>query len=545
MLCSGFMLMTPGINTVVLGLALAICALPVAFIIQRKYHAAVYENLTANAIHPERSVKEWFSFMTKEEQNRCKDRLFSILNSSIDLREQVFAIQGLLGLENSDIVQSLLITAKNKPSNFQIAVLELLSKTKLCTSKYVTEELMRWLDEIEDENVIAKVSYLLAQQGLIPPEIIVEDLKSLNPIKKAAALISLKKSDNPLDLNNNKFVDKSILEMLDSSNEEQIRIAMEILSHEASHNHHQLFLTFLEHPIPAVRRKAIECFAKISNSQCRKYAKILISQIKNSHDSFIRKNCLYALGKINDPSLIRDILRASLHFRQSERRIVETIARKMGLSTVPILLKVTKDRTMPDKCRALAGRILGHLALAHLQANLHEIINVEIERAYFYYYHFHSVQQNNPDKDLKLLVEALETGYHSVLDFIVQILSSAGEVEDSELVSRLFRSRDKKLRGQVVETLERTCDINIFKSLRPLVENLPSSEVFNRYLDKKKYHYDLPELLEILSSSSSPVDKIVSLSLMKEFQFPNWRSIAEKMSSSNEELFTHFAKELF
>ncbi len=549
MLCSGFLLFTPGINTITLCLIISICALAVAFIIQKKYHAAIYKNLAANAIHPERSLKEWYDSLAKDEQHLWKVHLFTILNSSEKLSERIFALQGLLGLEDPKILLSIMSDTKSLSPDFQKQLLLLLSKSKLGSEPEINALLKSRLPETDDEELAADITYQLARQGMVDQATAISNLTGNNSIKKAAAVISLKKADSVPGFeythDDKKIADEIILSLLNSGEEERICMALEILSCEPTTNHHQLFLSFRDHPNQQVRRKALECFAKISNSQCRIYAKILISLMKNSHDSTFRKSCLYALGKINDPSLIRDILRASLHFRQSEKRIIESIVRKMGLHTVPMLLTATKDKTLPDPCRALAGRILGHLALTHLHANLHDIINVEVERAYFYYYHFQFVCAKNPDRDLTLLVEALETGYHSVLDFIVQILSAAGEVEDCELISRLFRSKDKKLKSQVIETLEKTCDRNIFKILRPLIENLPAKEIFNRHPDKNKYDCDLKTLLEKLSDSSSPVDKIVSLSLMKEFNFEGWRAIAEKLSLSHEQIFTHFARELF
>lgn len=542
MLSGGFLLFAPKVNTITLCLTISMCALVIAFIIQKKYHSAVYTNLAANAIHPERSLKEWFFSMTKFEQRISKEKLFQILKKSSDIKEQIFALNGLLGLEDDNITLEVLSLAKKMSSEFQIELLKHINKFKFANKDPILKVLASWLYEIQDPKVISKLKYYLSPFGLLQPNDVIEDIHSNNLIKKATAIISLKKIASQ---QYKVLADQCISEMLKSNQEDQICLALEILSSEPSHANHQLFLSFLDHWNQNIRQKAIDSFAKISNIQCRKYAKVLISQMKSSQDSAFRKSCLIALGKMNDPSLIRDIIRASLHFRQSERRIIESIVRKMGLSTVPMLLTLTKDRTMPDRCRALAGRILGHLALSHLHANLHDIINTEVERAYFYYFYYQTIQSNNPDKDLRLLREALETSYHSVLEFIIQILSAAGEIEDSELISRLFRSRDKKLQSQVVETLERTCDRHIFKSLRPLIENLPAKEIFERHYDKTKHDMSLENLLEVLSNSSSPVDKIVSITLMEELNISNWKEAVKKLASSNEEIFTHFAREFY
>ena len=148
----------------------------------------------------------------------------------------------------------------------------------------------------------------------------------------------------------------------------------------------------------------------------------------------------------------------------------------MGLRTVPALLSITKDTQMADRCRLLAGRILGRLALPQLRANLSDIIRQEIERAYVYFYHYHTIQSRYPEWDLSMLRDVLITGYHSVLDFIIQILGVAGEIEDEELLSRSLRSPNPKVRSQVVETLEKTCEPQIFRLLQPLVDDIPYEE---------------------------------------------------------------------
>src|SRR4029077_18740293 len=109
-----------------------------------------------------------------------------------------------------------------------------------------------------------------------------------------------------------------------------------------------------------------------------------------------------ALEKVNDSSLVNDIIQASLQFRPNEQRLTEEVIYKMGLRTVPTLLSITRDTQVPDRCRLLAGGILGRLALPQLRANLFDIIRQEIERAFFYFYHYHTIQSQNPELDLSM-----------------------------------------------------------------------------------------------------------------------------------------------
>lgn len=547
MLCSGVLLCFPVINPVVLCLLISIGALVIAIFIVKRYHSAVYLNLAASAIHFERPVIEWFKLSSDIEQKRQIEQLFEILLRGTNEPEKILAIDGLLGLRDTTVLNKLLTVLKKGPPVLQKALLDRLAiSSGIDTS--TAEQLANWLPGVVDEEVESHIFYFLSRAGLLHPENVIDDLESKKILRKVAAIITLKKSSHKLPkethLQNRKLADEALRKLLDSESEKELCMGLHILGTEATLNNHKELLSYINHSSKRVRCQAIESFARIANSQCRPFAKKLIANLKATQDSVFREACLRAIGKLEDPTLIRDLIACSLHFRQSDRRLIESVVKKMGLSSVPQLLTTLKDTSLPDRCRALAGRILGHLALHHLHANLQDLMKVEIERAYFYFYYHHSIQERYPEKNLTLLVEALQTGYHSVIEFIVQLLSSAGEVEDSNLICRLFRSRDPKLRSQVVETLEKTCDRTIFKSLRPLIENVPPCEVIRQYLKGDRQILDLSGLLKKLSHSSAPVNRIVSVTLMKQFGEAGWKEALSTLLSSNEEIFKHFAKEL-
>jgi HEAT repeat protein len=273
-------------------------------------------------------------------------------------------------------------------------------------------------------------------------------------------------------------------------------------------------------------------------------APLIISHLTNVTDNEIRLACLKALGKVNDSTLVSQIIQTSAHFRPSERRLTEAIISQMGLKTVPTLLALTKDISMPDRCRVLAGRILGHLSLPQLRANLSEIIRQEIERAYFYFFYSHTIQSNYPHLDLKMLSDVLMTGYHSVINFIIQLLGVSGEIEDAELLSRSIRSRNPKVRSQVVEALEKTAETPIFRLMQPLVDELPHQEKIQAYLNLKRKSLSLTDLLDTMTQSSSQIDRIIAATIKHQLNVPNWRESLRQQMLQHDEIFHHFAYEL-
>ena len=107
------------------------------------------------------------------------------------------------------------------------------------------------------------------------------------------------------------------------------------------------------------------------------------------------------------------------------------------------------------------------------------------------------------------------TGYHSVIDFIIQLLGVAGEIEDSELLSRSMRSSNPKVRSQVIETLERTCDTSLFRLLQGLVDEVPLQVKLRSY---PKQPHTLEQLLNHLRSSPSLVDQIAAAAVSSSLQ---------------------------
>jgi len=519
MLLTGLLLSLPFLNTKLFCLLLAAVAVSIAVIINRRYHRAIYRNLAAQSLHFERSLKEWIARMGGAEKRQEIKRLLGRLAEE-EPETQILAAEALLAFEDRAIIKTLLAKAKQLSPSFKTAFLELLSQTPFSGKKSITDEVLSWKTGAQEKKVVGAIHLFLAKQGLLHPENVKEDLKSDDLALRSAAIIALKKTwvslPNSVIAENRRLADRLIEALLNSPDKRELCMGLRIIGEEAAPGNFRRLLPFLENPSISVSREAIRAVAKISNKQHKRYAKTLIAYLRLSKDAVFRKSCLVAIGKLDEPPLIREIIASSLHFRPSERRLIEEIVRKMGRRSVPVLLALTKDTGMPERCRALAGRILGHLALSHLQANLHEIIEKEIKRAYFYYYHLHALHSEEEQTDLSLLREAMQTGLYSALDFIIEILGVAGEIEESDLITRLYRSSSARIRSQVIETLEQTCDRRIFRKLRPLLEDIPPSEVLKRYLESRHYSLPLPKLLEKMAGSPSLVDRIVAAAMAKQ-----------------------------
>ncbi|HEY4255330.1 MAG TPA: hypothetical protein VGM34_03175, partial [Chlamydiales bacterium] len=201
---------------------------------------------------------------------------------------------------------------------------------------------------------------------------------------------------------------------------------------------------------------------------------------------------------------------------------------------------------LPDRARILAGKILSRISITDLQSNLIEILDIELKRAYFYFYFGHTIQKNYPLYDLELLQSALLSGYQSVIDFVIHLLGAAGSLEDPSLLVRALHSKNAKVHSHAVESLERTCDVRIFRLIAPLIDDLPLAEKMKACL---QWQGDFPkltlsELLAKLERSPTLFDKIVATKLKAQLQMPGWRQQLRKSMKKADPTFHQFAYEL-
>lgn len=530
-----------------IGLTLSFLALIVALGVRSRYFQGVYRNLTENAIHFDRSLQEWWNSFSKKERRGAEFRLLAILKQGNEM-SQILACEGLIAFNDPIILHKLLQLSDYLSITAKIKFVNLMVQSSFHLDNRVLDKFHEWVYSEQDRQLTSTVHFYFARYGLLHPEKAMVDLNSNDLTLKGAAVLSLRKSwahQLPTTVATNRTVAaKQLEEFLASKDEAEICMGLIILGAESSLLDFELMLPFLKHSSIQVARAAAVSVSESINRQGARYAPLLISQIIASSDNEYRLSCLKALGKIGDPALVKEMIHASVHLRPNERRLMEAIIAKMGLRTVPMLLSMTKDTTMHDRCRVLSGRTLGRLALPQLRANLYEIIHGEIERAYFYFYHHQIIQEKYPDLNLRILQDALLTGYHSVIDFIIQLLGVAGSIEDCELLSSSLRSRNPKVRSQVVETLERTCDTKIFRLLQPLVSDLPIEEKIRAYKRGGRTALSLTELLDKLDQSPSLADQIMSASLQYRLNIPHWRESIRQQMPANEEIFHHFAYEL-
>ena len=532
-----------------LGFTLSIVVLSLAFTIRSIYSKAILINLKDNAIHFERRVKTWIASLTRREQKEAKkDILASLRSNSEDT--QILAIDALLELGALSALPDILQIARRLSTLSKIKVIRLFDNSPFSNDSRVIEALDQWTYEQESPELAKWVNFYLAKRGLHHPEKGEEDLDHPDLFLKGAAILTLKKSlaNQSLDYAalNRTIASKKLELMLKSERIDEISMALDILAEENTPEAAEKALHFLSHEAVVVKRSAGRCIARLADKKLSRHAPRLIEELEAARDNTFRLSLLDALGTIGDSTTVKGVLLASIHFRPNERRKTEEIIIQMGLKIVPLLIVMVKDIALPERARILAGKILGRLALPQLQANLIDILDIEIERAYFYFYFGHTIQNQHPLHDLEMLQSALLSGYQSVIDFIIHLLGAAGSLEDPELLVRALHSRNAKIHSHAVESLEKTCDTRIFRLIAPLVDDLPLEEKMAACLRWQGNYPKLTlfELLAKLDESPSLFDKVVAIRLKVQLQMPNWRQQLREQMKQSDETFHQYAYEL-
>lgn len=549
MLISSCLLFSFHENSRWLGFCLTLILLTFALTVRAIYSSAILNNLKENALHFERKLKGWIASMSRREQKEAHKEILKALRSPKE-EMQLLGAKTLLEIGDAASLHEIIMVAKRFGTLAKIQLLRLLDNTPFGNHTQVLQAINEWVHETSSPELVKHANFFLAKKGLHHPEKAEDDLDHPDLFLRGSAILTFKKSlaNSSLDYAalNRTIASKKLDLMLKSNRIDEIGMALDLLAEEITPEAAERALPFLGHESTLVKRSAARTIALQAGKNFIRHAPRLIEELETTRDHALRISLLDALGKLADSTTIKDLLLASVFFRPSERRRTEEIIIQMGLKIVPLLLALTKDIALPERARILAGKILARLALPQLRAILPDILDIEIDRAYFYFYFAHTIQNQYPLYDLSMLQSALLAGYQSVIDFVIHLLGAAGSLEDPELLVRALHNRNAKIHSHAVESLERTCDARIFRLIAPLVDDLPLEEKMAACLN---WQGDFPkltlsELLDKLDDSPLLFDKIVAVRLKTKLQMPNWRKELRELMKHADETFHQYAYEL-
>ncbi|MBS0623763.1 MAG: MFS transporter [Verrucomicrobia bacterium] len=542
LLCGAALLFFLHRQTLYLGLLMAVIACVIVFLLRQQYPKAIFNNLVASSIRFDKTALDW---IPKKEKKTFEYHLLSSLKST-DEPTRLLAFEYLLKMGNKRHLPRLLnqINVLGMPG--KLKAIELLADSDWAIETSVVEQLERWRRVLPHPSVKSAIHFYFARHSLSRPEKMMQDLHHDHLGLRAAAILSFKTTPYQGQLPSLvSLASEKLQQLLESKIDNEICVGLEILGREKTTANMSQLLPYLQYPSKRVNKEAIRAISRIASPACSAYSSQLVQYLATHRDAEMCCLTLKALEKISDCSILKDLILATVHFRPNERQIVQKIVLNMPGVCETTLLELLQNRFIHERCRLMAGKILSRLNPATLKRHLFEIVQSEIERAYFYYYHLETLRHpTHSEYDHSILLNALETGYHTVIDFVIQLIGAADALEECDVLTHGLRSRNKKLRAQAIEMLQKACSSKLFALLEPLIDERSSEKKLNHYLKRGFIPLKLTQLLDTMAFSPSLTDQIVAVWLKAKLDLPDWKELVRKKMQDREEIFHHFATEL-
>ncbi len=546
MLISAVAFLVFPISTSAFGLVLTFICLSFALMIRKEYRYAVWGNLRAMALSFRLSLNDWISRLNEKDSRKTKQELLMILRQP-DETAKLTAFELLFQFDDPKILPKLIFQASRFSLKNRIKALELIEKSRYCRHPEVIDRLRLWAREVPGTPLQKTIFLYLAKLALLPLDQLPLDSSEL--ITKKALILSLKTSWAHLDpstIAQNHLKAQAELEILLSSNQgDELAAGISILGFEKTASHIERVLSFINHPLPEVALAAAVALESIIDAHGSYHANFIINALPKCVSREERLYCLKALYKIASSSLIEPLITISLHFRPSEKRLIEKIILEIGSQAVGPLAILLADESLHDPCRILAARILAKISPETLTENIRPILLKELQRAYFHFHHgFQSTLKETIGVDISWLQDVVLAEYHSALDLVVQFVSLAGSFEESELLSRAIHNKNPKTRGKALETLEKTCEKKLWALLKPLLDERPLSDKLRFSCRFVAETLSAHQLIDYLQNAACHTTQLTVMALKAKGDLPGWKELAMEKREGKKGLYYQFATEL-
>ncbi|MCB1119128.1 MAG: HEAT repeat domain-containing protein, partial [Chlamydiia bacterium] len=515
-----------------IGATLSLVLLVFAFALQWCYPKAIYQTLLDNTLKLDKSLQEWLKPLPPNDRHL----LASLRHGSHQMQQDVVECLLLVGTPTS--IEILCRESPHFYTSTKHHLIQVIERENPPLSQPLIALLDEWLNADPPPKLRADILFLYASFGMLHPEKVHDLLQAPHLQSQATALMAMK-TGAILTAKYRGEADLILASWLHSKDPEHKAMAIDIINKTGSQQDVDLLVPFLNSDCERIQVKAAKAIAVLISDEQRPLVPQLLDLLGRTPLHRLRIHLLTAIGKIKDTHLVKEILTICSHLPPNEQRYSKQILLSFGLKIVPQLIHILKERQLDYSTRLLAGKVLGALSLPQLRANLIEVIETEILNAYFYSAHMAIVPTEYPE-----LLSCLESSYHLILNFIIQILGIAGEIGDTDLLAQSIRSKNPKVRSRVIETMEKTCDPNLMRLLYPLIAEIPEEERRQQILKANCNQLTINELLIWLQDSSILCDQIVAASLLSQVDFPHWQEKVKRRMIGNFPLYQRFALEL-
>jgi hypothetical protein len=255
----------------------------------------------------------------------------------------------------------------------------------------------------------------------------------------------------------------SLDEQLASEKAEEVCLGITLLGLQGSPHIFDQVLPYLSHEAVQVRRTAMHALSHLATPSARRHTRRLLKVLATAEDTAIRHHCLRALESLVEVRDVRDLVIGISRAARNEWAPVEATVSQMGRRTLPVVMGMIRDAHLPSEARLLACRIATRLSASVPKTVIHALVEKEIEQAFADYYQWH---QGASSEEL----------FRQRIDLIVHLLGIGGHLEECNVLCTALRSANEKIHSHAVESLEKGCELRLFRRLLPLIDDRPASE---------------------------------------------------------------------
>ena len=457
-------------NLGTIGLGLAFLHLGVAFLLRNRYPTAIMENLR----------KEWLNFSVSRKELREKfaeEDLESFQMDSLNPTSAAhFSSIRFLGLKRKAAALESLILSFSEDPDHQEERSEILAELLEEEDSFVVQRVIQWAEQ-EQQSFPVSVLRELGSHGLIPSRKAMPLLASESAGDREAAVVALW---NSRDLQDNFMALDELRTLLDGSEAEKAS-AISAFGFTNKESYAHSLVAYLDDPSPEMRSRALESIRMlVVPASGRLIPRILRTMEHASEEDRFRG--IEILERIQDAESLFPLFRMAQEFNPRQRRRVEMFARSLGLKSVPAIVAVLDNDSLPYRSRSLAARTLSHLSFAQLDSMVGEIVETEIQTSYLYLdraFVLRNSEETSPS--IYLLGQFYEDMQQVTLEFVLELLALAGRIPDYEQIAASLRSANPRTRGDSIETLEQSVHRTVFRNILPLVDSRPLEEKIEFY----------------------------------------------------------------
>lgn len=196
-----------------------------------------------------------------------------------------------------------------------------------------------------------------------------------------------------------------------------------------------------------------------------------LAAFSNRASTDTRLQALAEVERINDSSVLLELMQRVVAVTPQERRALETVLVGFGPRAVPAAVKVLREPRFPLAARSVAARVLRQVSLPHLEEMLPSLLDSLIARMYL----LTSRRQvlNLADNERPYL-DGLRLVYRELpsmtMELALELMSVTGLLPGYESIIDALRTGSGKERGFAMESIEQASGRKLFQRLRPFLE---------------------------------------------------------------------------